>query len=77
MAVPQRIIDRAKTITNKKEFNSVINSIKVSDAPLEQREEAIRYIKTQCSKFDTQDKPLNTQLLKDIQEGEADIDDIG
>ena len=77
MAITERLKNRIANIETKSEYDEVLYSIQMSNAPIETREEAIRYLKAQCSQFDETAHNFREDVIRDIQEGMADIDDIG
>jgi len=68
---------RVSEIENKKEYDEYIERVLRSDAPLEQREEVVEYAKKMHQRYDTADRTPTDEIIKDIEAGYADIDDIG
>jgi len=73
----EHTLKKISTISTKEAYDELLNSLKTSEAQLEIREEAIRELKAQCPQFDEISKLPSKELLAQIKDGEADIDDIG
>ena len=75
--VSKNILDKIEDINSPEEFKRLYNSFKSSNADLELKEAAIKELKRRknCFDFETIDTP--SSVLKDIEAGAADIDDIG
>lgn len=63
-------------IEDKADFDAMMQRFKMSEAPLETRQEAMNYLKAQYPHFDVKDTLPTKQLLQEIKDGQADIDDI-
>jgi len=75
--VSDAVKEAVSKIETKEDYNNVLQKFKLSSATVEQKEEAIRYLKTQHPSFDTTDRLPTKELLSEIEAGQADIDDIG
>lgn len=73
--LPSSVIDRIKSIQSKKEYDLCISIFVGSMADRVVIDEAIKFLKEYHPQYDdTNSKRLD--ILKDIKEGMADIDDI-
>lgn len=75
--VSERIKERVAEVEDKYDFDELMNSFKMSNAPLEVRQEAMEYLKAQHSQFDDKSHTPTKEVLQMIKDGEADTDDIG
>ena len=69
--------ERVSEIETKTEFDEYIKRVRLSKAPLEDREEVIKYTKKMHPKFDTADHTPTAEIIKEIEAGYADTSDIG
>lgn len=60
-------------VKNKYDYNQLMCSYKISDAPLAIKEGAIRKLKASYPQFDTIDKKPTPKILKDIIDGQAEL----
>jgi hypothetical protein len=71
----KHIIDAIESVNSVQAFNALIDKWNLSDADEELKSTAIRELKVKKSKFDTTSLKNHNALLKDIQDGAADISD--
>ena len=71
------IIDRIEDVGSPEEFKELYESFVSSTATLELKEVAIKELKKRKSVFDFTKVDTPLHVLKDIEDGAADIDDIG
>lgn len=71
------IIDRSNDIDGPEEFEELYESFISSNAPHNIKEAAIKELKKRKNVFDFTKVDTPLHALKDIEEGAADIDDIG
>lgn len=64
---------RLNRVKNKSDYDQLMGSYKISDAPLIIKEEAIRKLKALYPQFDTIDKKPTQKILKDIIDGQAEL----
>lgn len=63
-------------IEDKVDYDEMMQNFKTSNAPLEMKQEAMEYLKAHYPQYDTKDTLPTKELLKEIQDGQADIDDL-
>jgi len=67
---------RIDEVSDAEEFKILIESFKLSQAPTELRDEAIRALRARHPEYDTAVKTPTRELLEQIKEGEADTSDM-
>jgi hypothetical protein len=75
-AITDFIRERVAQISSQKEFDKYILNVKTSTAPIEQREEVIRYAEARHPEYSSIDTSPTEEILKQIKEGSADIGDM-
>lgn len=73
----ENIKRRVSEVEDKIDFDDLMDSFKLSTAPLEIRQEAMEYLKAQYPQYDEQSHTPTKEVIQMIKDGEADIDDIG
>ena len=73
----EAILKRIIGIETQDDFDTLLNILETSEAPLETRNEAIRELKAQHSKFCKVDKLPSKELHAEMKDGESDISDMG
>jgi len=68
---------KVSEIEDKADYDDLMENIKLSSAPLEIRQEAINYLKTQHPQYDEKRHTPTKEVLQMIKDGESDISDIG
>lgn len=71
------LIARIKKIENQDEYDFMLDNFKSSTADQTTIQEAIEQLKKLKPEFDKDKHYTNDEVMKNIKEGEADIDDIG
>lgn len=72
----EHIIRRIEEIEDQEDFDYLLESYKNSLADKETIEEAITYMKRKFPQYDTDVQKRNSEIMKDILAGSADIDDL-
>lgn len=73
----ERIIEKIKNeIETKEDFDELMLNFRMSKASLDERDEAINYLKKQYPQFDIKDHLPTRELLQQIKDSEADTNDI-
>jgi len=67
---------RIDEVSDAEEFKILIESFKLSQAPTELKDAAIRALKARHPYYDTAIKIPTRELLEQIKEGEADTSDM-
>lgn len=75
--ITEAIKNRVAKVEDKVDYDDLMESFKLSSAPLEVRQEAMEYLKAQHSQYDEKQHIPTKEILQAIRDGEADIDDIG
>lgn len=68
----QRVKDEVECVEDYLDF---VDNVKMSSAPLEDREDALKYLET-CYPEYSGKVATNASVMKDIEAGQADTDDI-
>jgi replicative DNA helicase len=72
----ERIKNKILEIETKSEYDDLMNSFVLSDAPLELKQEAIKELKKAHILFDDERHTTPKEVLQMIKDGEADTSDI-
>ena len=64
-------------VEDRQDYDDMLQGFKMSEAPLEVKQEAINFLKAQYPQYDVIDHLPTKEILEQIKAGEADIDDIG
>lgn len=64
-------------VSTQEDFDDLLNDFKLSEAPLDLRNEAIRELKANKPQFDEIDKLPTQDLFDEMKDGESDISDMG
>lgn len=70
------VIKRIDEIEDQEDFDYLLESYKNSLADKQTIEEAITYMKRKFPQYDTDVEKRNSEIIKDILAGSADIDDL-
>jgi len=71
-----RVIKRIAEIEDKEDFDYLLESYRDSLADKETIDEAITYMKRKFPQYDADIEKRNSEIMKDILAGSADIDDL-
>lgn len=71
------ILKAINDVNSVKDFDALLSKIKLSDADVETKKEAINTLKSKKSVFDREPNLISEKVYQDIKAGAADIDDIG
>ena len=72
----QFIVERVKQIQTKKDFDTYIERVKMSNAPVDVREGIIEYAKKMHPKLYVMDESIKINAMKMIEESKGEFDDI-
>lgn len=73
----ENLLNKIKMIDNQDDYDEMLDNFKSSTADQSTKEEAIKELKKLKPDFDRDRQYTNSEVMKSIKEGEADIDDIG
>lgn len=69
----EKIIEKIEEIETKSDYDDLMNSFKLSSAPLELRQEAMKALQIKYPHFDDTKHITSKEVLQMIKDGEADI----
>ena len=72
----EHITNKINEVETKSDYDYLMNSFKLSSAPLELRQEAMKALQVKYPSFDDAKHTTSKEVLQMIKDGEADIDDI-
>lgn len=72
----EKIKQRINEVETKSEYDDLMNSFALSDAPIELKQEAIKELKKAHILFDDERHTTPKEVLQMIKDGEADTSDI-
>ena len=72
----EKIKQRINEVETKSEYDDLMNSFELSDAPIELKQEAIKELKKAHILFDDERHTTPKEVLQMIKDGEADTSDI-
>ena len=68
---------KLEEIETQEDYNEQMEIYKTSSAPLEQRQEAIKKLRSAFPEFDNSNRLPSKEILQMMRDGEADISDMG
>lgn len=75
--ISEHLANRINEVSTQKEYDELMHGIKMSSAPFDAKDEAMRELNRLKPQFNEADRTPTQAILEDIKAGQADIDDIG
>lgn len=72
----EHTINKINEVETKGDYDYLMNSFKLSSAPLELRQEAMKALQVKYPQYDDAKHTTSKEVLQMIKDSEADIDDI-